>query len=317
MVKTNIWKVPWLPCPLNGYLTTIISVELKDKRVVNLLDESKKAWDEDLLQDICNERDRELIRKIPIPRSSKVDSWFLFCDDKGEFSVKTCYRLIRGERECLDKMFWKKLWGLNLPGKVTNFLWRSCRKVLPTAAALRVKHVNISAVCSWCQSGMEDDRRVLFQCNFSREFWEKVGLADVVKVVPGDTVMSLLKRVFRIGRKEQYSMVGLLCWNLWHRRNNWVWNNVNTSSFGVCSRTIILVDAVNGRSGQSYFHTIVDDCKDILKHFSEVLVVFSSRSANTVAHLLATATYSMSGLHEWLATAQDFIACNISSEEAS
>ncbi|XP_074371291.1 uncharacterized protein LOC141712305 [Apium graveolens] len=34
----------------------------------------------------------------------------------------------------------------------------------------------------------------------------------------------------------------------------------------------MVVDAVNGGSGNSYFHMIIDDCKDIIKHFDEVLV---------------------------------------------
>lgn len=134
--STKVWKVPWLPCPLNGYLTTDMLVELQDTMVENLMDESKRSWDEEVLIDICNERDRELIQKIPIPRTSKPDSWFWLFDEKGDFSVKTCYRHIRGEHECSERSFWKKLWGLKLPGKVTNFLWRTCRGVVATAATL-------------------------------------------------------------------------------------------------------------------------------------------------------------------------------------
>lgn len=76
-----------------------------------------------------------------------------------------------------------------------------------------------------------------------------------------------------------------------------------------------VLDAVNTGRGRSYFDTIIDDCRDILKHFDEVLVGFVPRSANTVAHLLAKATYSMSGSQEWFVTAPDFIICNIAAEE--
>ncbi|XP_074324152.1 uncharacterized protein LOC141661069 [Apium graveolens] len=271
------------------------------------------------------------------------------------------------------------------------------RGVLLTSVALAGKHVEISTVCSWCQMAEEDDMHILFQCCFARELWEKVGLAELVTVLPGDNVMTLLKRV----------------------RNGWVWNRINTSSFGVKARMFnmleewnraredmqkrtdsgsrtwrkppegwfkisvdvvcmlrtgqmgvgcvirdecghfmrarsqvvqgclqsreveviglreallwiknwrqskcifesdskVLEEAVNGEGGQSYFHTIVDDCRDILKHFDKVLMMFVPRSANTVAHLLAKATYSMSGLQEWLFTAPEFIICNIASEE--
>lgn len=36
----------------------------------------------------------------------------------------------------------------------------------------------------------------------------------------------------------------------------------------------LLVDAINGMRGKSFFDTIVIDCTELLKHFEEVLVVF-------------------------------------------
>ena len=50
------------------------------------------------------------------------------------------------------------------------------------------------------------------------------------------------------------------------------------------------------------------DCIELLKHFDDVLVKFVPRSANEVAHKLARATHSMSGVREWVNTAPDFIS---------
>ena len=58
---------------------------------------------------------------------------------------------------------------------------------------------------------------------------------------------------------------------------------------------------------QSRINTIVSDCIELFKHFENVLVEFVSRSANEVAHKLARATHSMSGIHEWLYTAPEFV----------
>ncbi|XP_074347454.1 uncharacterized protein LOC141686311 [Apium graveolens] len=76
-----------------------------------------------------------------------------------------------------------------------------------------------------------------------------------------------------------------------------------------------VVDAIHGGSGNSIFHTIVDDCVKILKHFEEVLIVFTRRSANKVAHSLAQATYFMPDPMEWLDIAPDFI-CNVIKDES-
>ena len=63
------------------------------------------------------------------------------------------------------------------------------------------------------------------------------------------------------------------------------------------------------------FHTIVEDCRDLAKNFDDVLVKFVPRSANSVAHEVARAAYSNSGLREWYDTAPDFIMCNLLMDE--
>ncbi|XP_074342772.1 uncharacterized protein LOC141680445 [Apium graveolens] len=76
-----------------------------------------------------------------------------------------------------------------------------------------------------------------------------------------------------------------------------------------------VVDAVHEVRGNSNFHTIIEECEDILKHFQEVLVVFKNRSTNQVAHVLAQAAYSMTGPMEWIDIAPEFLLCNLISDE--
>lgn len=92
-------------------------------------------------------RDLEFIKRIPIPPLSINDSWFWIADEKGLFSVHSCYRLLQGEVTSIYHQFWKKLWSLKIPGKVGIFLWRVCRGCLPTASALALKHVDIDVLC--------------------------------------------------------------------------------------------------------------------------------------------------------------------------
>ncbi|XP_074328096.1 uncharacterized protein LOC141666009 [Apium graveolens] len=68
-----------------------------------------------------------------------------------------------------------------------------------------------------------------------------------------------------------------------------------------------LATACNGRPGEAYFETIVMDCIHILKHVCPVLVDFAYRSANSAAHVLARAVYSMSDIGEWGVTPPDFL----------
>lgn len=73
------------------------------------------------------------------------------------------------------------------------------------------------------------------------------------------------------------------------------------------------MDVVHGDQGNTYFYLIVEDYIELLKHFDKVLVLFAHRSANMVAHKLARAACSMSGLTQWLSNAPDII-CNLDSK---
>ena len=54
---------------------------------------------------ICNDRDSELIQQIVISTTDRADTWFWSRDDKGKYTVKSCYRMLQGENDCLYASF--------------------------------------------------------------------------------------------------------------------------------------------------------------------------------------------------------------------
>lgn len=87
--QTNIWKIPWLPCLQNGYITTSMPQELEHATVANLMNDDRGGWDEEVLDDIFNARDRELIKRIPVSLRLQQDSWFWNMEQTGLFTVKS------------------------------------------------------------------------------------------------------------------------------------------------------------------------------------------------------------------------------------
>lgn len=148
-----------------------------------------------MIADVFNRRDAELIKTVPLPLQENRDSWFWLLDDKGAFTVKSCYRWLQGECDTAYKWFWNKLWSLRLPSKVTLFLWRVCKGCLPTAYALTVKQAVESAQCPWCRSGVETDTHVLFTCDFARTMWLSAGLQNIIHVSLSDTAFMVLERI--------------------------------------------------------------------------------------------------------------------------
>lgn len=57
--RKDIWKIPWLPSAENGFMTTIMPGELEGSMVSGLIEIGQKQWDEEVLLDVCNERDKK------------------------------------------------------------------------------------------------------------------------------------------------------------------------------------------------------------------------------------------------------------------
>ena len=47
-----------------------------------------------------------------------------------------------------EKRFWSRIWKLNVPPKVWNFVWRACTDILPTHANLYHKKEPLDPLCS-------------------------------------------------------------------------------------------------------------------------------------------------------------------------
>ena len=75
-LNTTVWRTPWLPSLDDGCVTTHMPDHLCDITVSNLMVTGEQRWDIDVLNDICDNKDVELIKRIPLPLSDKVDSWF-------------------------------------------------------------------------------------------------------------------------------------------------------------------------------------------------------------------------------------------------
>lgn len=99
------------------------------------------------------------------------------------FSVKTAYqvalrlhRFVTGKNSLVsqDKQLWNKIWALNTPSKVRNFIWRACSDVFPTRVNLLRRKVHINPLCSLCGQHDETTSHILWECPFAHNTWALV-----------------------------------------------------------------------------------------------------------------------------------------------
>ncbi|CAH9132414.1 unnamed protein product [Cuscuta epithymum] len=122
----NIWEDPWLPNAENPRVVTKSGSGLEQATVSGLLKMEDGSPDEDILNDVLD--DRLLAQGILLSKSKIPDSCFCWrWGEKGQFSVKSCYRRIVGEQSgegWLGNLGWTSLWKLELPPKVKSFFWQ-------------------------------------------------------------------------------------------------------------------------------------------------------------------------------------------------
>ena len=66
---------------------------------------------------------------------------------------------------------WKRLWKLDVPGKIKIFGWRVLHGLIPCWWILANRHIDNSSSCPSCHEGCEDIKHVLFTCSRAKEIW--------------------------------------------------------------------------------------------------------------------------------------------------
>ena len=133
-------------------------------------------WNENLIQDLFNHRDQTLILNIPLSIPRIDGSWYWLIDNKGSYLVKSGYLSLQEEVTDERSILWKKLWKLNIPPKVMNFMWRMLSGFLPTADILRGCRLQVDPSCPICFHERESAHHLFLHCPLIIECWSLTSL---------------------------------------------------------------------------------------------------------------------------------------------
>ncbi|XP_062104232.1 uncharacterized protein LOC133815403 [Humulus lupulus] len=160
------------------------------------MNDNQTEWDQDILNDIFNSRDRDIIRLIPFDTNSE-DHWYWRLERLGHYSVKSAHALLQKNKlpvsSAENLAFWKNLWQLDIPPKVKNFL--CCR---------------------------ESTIHILVSCSFSRNCWRYIGISVESEV--DLSFPSWFSQILSKPHGPSLNLIPMLCWALWKSRNDLIWN---------------------------------------------------------------------------------------------
>ena len=115
----------------------------------------------------------DLIQSIPLCNSSVEDKLIWPYASSGQCTVQSGYKFLAKENLNnlttvglnQDNGVWKLVWGLSVPNKLKNFLWRACRNVMSAEVNLRKRMILTFDICDHCNRETKNILHALWDCS--------------------------------------------------------------------------------------------------------------------------------------------------------
>lgn len=155
----RIWEDKWLSSSFSNRVMSHVHVLEPNARVCALIDPVSCWWNFTLIHSIFEPSEADRICCMALSPLRHPDKLIWKGSNDGIFSVKSAYNLELNRRkmetcECSstmeDTVLWKRLWALNAPIVLKNFVWKVCHDLLPTNGNLFNKSIGGNPFCPFC-----------------------------------------------------------------------------------------------------------------------------------------------------------------------
>ena len=115
----------------------------------------------------------QAILSLPIPTRPSEDKLILVPDSRGEFSVKSAFRISTQQvtSNNLSEALWKKLWNINALERVRMLLWRIVFNALPTKDNLSQRMHIDNPTCVLRGNAPKSTCHLFILCSVARAIW--------------------------------------------------------------------------------------------------------------------------------------------------
>ena len=109
------------------------------------------------------------------------------------------------------------IWNLKCPNKIKQFMWRSCKNILPTKQRLKSRGISIKDCCDQCGSS-ESSGHVLWGYKLASEVWSESKLK--LPSLPNQ-MQEFIEVVWEIKERKpdiDWESFVVMAWSLWNHR---------------------------------------------------------------------------------------------------
>ncbi|KAI8024826.1 hypothetical protein LOK49_LG02G00251 [Camellia lanceoleosa] len=220
-------------------------------KVHEVIDSSRKFWDESKLRNLVSGADCEAILSILVSVTNKNDTLLWHHDSKGCYMVKSGYHEAMNQAHlassllsssiCWSERVWLLVWNLHLPPKLKHFLWKIYHNALATRQNLFSRQCAVSARCPVCLSSSKSLEHLLFECDWSKRVWFGCDLGLRCDNRDSFSTRDWFGKCFESlgtsdwGKSVLYSMVWV-AWTIWKGRNKHLFNHSLVDLAGVIAK---------------------------------------------------------------------------------
>ncbi|XP_060960159.1 uncharacterized protein LOC133030999 [Cannabis sativa] len=119
---------------------------------------------------------------------------------------------------------------LNQCPKVKNLVWRASRECLPTLKQLRIRRVDVQALCPICRDAYESIEHALLLCTQPKLVWDRVGIGTAIAATGASSFLDWCIQSFATADADKRKLLPVLCWAIWSARNDFVWQQKTTTA---------------------------------------------------------------------------------------
>ena len=220
--QIKIWVDNWLPTRNQPKVTSPMIFGQQNSAVEVMINQSTRRWREEIIDHCFNETEAEIIKSIPLSSYTQSDTLVWPFTPNGQYTMNSRYRFPFEENSTSQPTqqssphsldCWKKLWKMDIPNKIKNFVWRSCRETLPTKADLHRRKITADAVCDQWQTCSH----ALFFCSDVQGVWAAIQQWQWLSTMQGKIAMEIFSRALE--EDKDPSLLAYTVWTLWNRRN--------------------------------------------------------------------------------------------------
>ena len=153
---------------------------------------------------------------------------------QGYFTVRSAYHLAKKlavidqggcSNEGRMERMWQTIWKLDCPRVVHLFLWKACNNILPTKECLHKRGITPDAKCPICLTETESAGHSLWNCIAAKDIWMECSLS--LQKCPSfeDEFSNIFQNLVERLPTEDLSLMAFVARQIWHRRNEVVFNS--------------------------------------------------------------------------------------------